>query len=333
MWCMWCMWCKWCMWCMWCIWCMWCTYVRMYVCTYVRMYVCTYVRMYVRTYACAYCIEFWRPGALALAGSAQHGGRSSGEHKPGRIKRAALSLQNQNYYIFRFLIRPRLYAYNRYICIYLSIYIYIYIYVYIGISLSLYIYIYIYIYIWDGDSRRHALTSARHRHVRALLNLLSSLFLRIRNPSCFCGTATSVGSSMLHSISVRHSTRRTPRLRHSWMVFRLVQKCPHLLVSQLTRRRLRKITAAARFEFSHESYLPYSTPLWNRFGAVFGCVCRLRREIYIYIYIYFTEVAERVEYGNYANTEIRRTPPPRRAKKCHVCVIKHITNRSLSSYP
>ena len=29
------------------------------------------------------------------------------------------------------------------------------------------------------------------------------------------------------------------------------------------------------------AYLPYSTPLWNRFGAVFGCVCRLRREIFI----------------------------------------------------
>ena len=28
-------------------------------------------------------------------------------------------------------------------------------------------------------------------------------------------------------------------------------------------------------------YLPYSTPLWNRFGAVFGCVCRLRREMFI----------------------------------------------------
>ena len=38
-----------------------------------------------------------------------------GEHKPGRIKsvrikRAALSLQNPNYYIFFCLIRPRLYA-------------------------------------------------------------------------------------------------------------------------------------------------------------------------------------------------------------------------------
>ena len=38
-----------------------------------------------------------------------------GEHKPdrikpGRIKRAALSLQNQNHYIFCCLIRPRLYA-------------------------------------------------------------------------------------------------------------------------------------------------------------------------------------------------------------------------------
>ena len=29
------------------------------------------------------------------------------------------------------------------------------------------------------------------------------------------------------------------------------------------------------------AYLPYSTPLWNRFGDVFGCVCRLRREIFI----------------------------------------------------
>ena len=29
------------------------------------------------------------------------------------------------------------------------------------------------------------------------------------------------------------------------------------------------------------TYSPYSTPLWNRFGAVFGCVCRLRREIFI----------------------------------------------------
>ena len=38
-----------------------------------------------------------------------------GEHKlgrikPGRIKRAASSLQNQNYHISCFLIRPRLYA-------------------------------------------------------------------------------------------------------------------------------------------------------------------------------------------------------------------------------
>ena len=30
-----------------------------------------------------------------------------------------------------------------------------------------------------------------------------------------------------------------------------------------------------------EPYLPYSTPLWNRFGAVLGCFCRLRREILI----------------------------------------------------
>ena len=41
--------------------------------------------------------------------------QSLGEHKqgrikPGRIKRAALSLQNQNKYIFCFLVRPRLYA-------------------------------------------------------------------------------------------------------------------------------------------------------------------------------------------------------------------------------
>ena len=42
------------------------------------------------------------------------------------------------------------------------------------------------------------------------------------------------------------------------------------------------------------SYLPYSTPLWNRSGAVFGCVCRLRREIF-----HFTELAERVEHTIY----------------------------------
>ena len=29
------------------------------------------------------------------------------------------------------------------------------------------------------------------------------------------------------------------------------------------------------------AYLAYSTSLRNRFGAVFGCVCRLRREIFI----------------------------------------------------
>ena len=29
------------------------------------------------------------------------------------------------------------------------------------------------------------------------------------------------------------------------------------------------------------AYLPYSTPLCNRFGAVFGCFCRLRGEISI----------------------------------------------------
>ena len=40
-------------------------------------------------------------------------GSGLGEHKPGRIKRAALSLQNQNYYIFCFLIRPILYASER----------------------------------------------------------------------------------------------------------------------------------------------------------------------------------------------------------------------------
>ena len=44
--------------------------------------------------------------------------RALGEHKPGRIKpgriqRAALSLQNQHYYICCFLIRPRLYASER----------------------------------------------------------------------------------------------------------------------------------------------------------------------------------------------------------------------------
>ena len=33
-----------------------------------------------------------------------------GEHKPGRIKRAALSLQNPCFMFFCFLIRPRLYA-------------------------------------------------------------------------------------------------------------------------------------------------------------------------------------------------------------------------------
>ena len=33
-----------------------------------------------------------------------------GEHKPGRIKRAALPLQNQKCYMFVLLIRPRLYA-------------------------------------------------------------------------------------------------------------------------------------------------------------------------------------------------------------------------------
>ena len=36
--------------------------------------------------------------------------RPLGEHKPGRIKRAAFSLQNQHYHICCFLIRPRLYA-------------------------------------------------------------------------------------------------------------------------------------------------------------------------------------------------------------------------------
>ena len=34
-----------------------------------------------------------------------------GRIKPDRIKRAALTLQNQSYYIWCFLIRPRLYIY------------------------------------------------------------------------------------------------------------------------------------------------------------------------------------------------------------------------------
>ena len=38
------------------------------------------------------------------------GEHKPGRIKPGRIKRAALSLQHQNYYMFCFLIRPRLYA-------------------------------------------------------------------------------------------------------------------------------------------------------------------------------------------------------------------------------
>ena len=38
------------------------------------------------------------------------GEHKPGRIKPGRIKRAALSLQNQTYYVFCFLIRPRLYA-------------------------------------------------------------------------------------------------------------------------------------------------------------------------------------------------------------------------------
>ena len=52
---------------------------------------------------------------LAVGRPASSRALSLGEHKPGRIKpgrnkRAALSLQNQTYYIFVVLIRPRWYA-------------------------------------------------------------------------------------------------------------------------------------------------------------------------------------------------------------------------------
>ena len=45
-------------------------------------------------------------------GQHQHtlGEHKPGRIKPGRIKKAVLSLRNQNYFIFVFLIRPRLYA-------------------------------------------------------------------------------------------------------------------------------------------------------------------------------------------------------------------------------
>ena len=44
---------------------------------------------------------------------------------------------------------------------------------------------------------------------------------------------------------------------------------------------------------SREPPLPYSTPLWNRFGAVSGAVLQAQEGDF-----YFTELAERVEYGN-----------------------------------
>ena len=37
----------------------------------------------------------------------------------------------------------------------------------------------------------------------------------------------------------------------------------------------------ANFPHAYYAYLPYSTPLWNIFGAVFGCFCRLGRELSI----------------------------------------------------
>ena len=60
-------------------------------------------------------------------------------------------------------------------------------------------------------------------------------------------------------------------------------------------------------------YLPYSTPLRNRFGAV--CWLFLQAEEGN---LYFTELAERVEYGNYDTTrgfacEREPNPYPRRA--------------------
>ena len=41
---------------------------------------------------------------------------------------------------------------------------------------------------------------------------------------------------------------------------------------------LRKCCGPARRTCNRQPYLPYSTPLWNRFGAVLGWFCRLRRE-------------------------------------------------------
>ena len=67
----------------------------------------------------------------------------------------------------------------------------------------------------------------------------------------------------------------------------------------------------------------HSTPLWNRFGAVFGCACRLRREIYIFHRIGWkgrirqlwtppklqkTIFDLRAIYGHFAGTPVYPTP-------------------------
>ena len=79
---------------------------------------CLYVCIYIYITCEIICIYIYiererereRERDLFLGDACFFGEHKPGRIKPGRIKRAAPSLQNQDYYMFCFLIRPRLYA-------------------------------------------------------------------------------------------------------------------------------------------------------------------------------------------------------------------------------
>ena len=176
-----------------------------------------------------------------------------------------------------------------YIYIYIYVYIYIYIYVYICIYIYIYIYIHTYIIIFSrllgfGSLTAPLFTSgcaASSGECRSLgvVNKLNLLRNRFQHGHKMCQNFRSADVYVLFHLWYRWNLGQT----NSYIKEVGFLSAPTNFLAQWFRNFDSKILGLTILSMKNgrKSYLPYSTPLWNIFGAVFGCFRRLRREIFI----------------------------------------------------